>query len=290
MNSLKESLFLFSSLALLTGCEPKSEKPATDTGPVKQQKEALIIGTFHYHNPGLDAAKVKDFDVLSERSQEELKLMAEKIRDFKPGKIFVEWPYDGQEQLDSLYRLYLEDSYFDNESLTDFYRKNEIFQLGFRAARKSKLARVHAIDYRDTQFPLDSLMTVLKQNNQSSLLAEIDESIQYFTTSFDSRIESGTSLLELTYYLNSKELRDLGNRMHLEIPLMGGKRENFIGPFLSAEWQRRNLYMWSLAQKGTEAEDRRIVLLLGSSHIATIKDYIDQNTDWNAVELKEIME
>ncbi len=290
MKTLSQNLILLSACTLLAGCETKPEKPAADARPVQQQREALLIGTFHYHNPGLDAAKVKDFDVLSKKSQQELEWMAEKIRDYKPGKIFVEWPYDGQKELDSLYRLYLEGSYFDNDSLSDFYRKNEIFQLAFRAAGKSRLAGVHAIDYRETQFPFDSLMTVLKQHDQSGLLAEIEESIQYFTNSFDSRIENGASLQELTYFLNTRELRNRGNRIHMELPLMAGERENFIGPFLASEWQRRNLYMWSLAQKGTEAEDQRIVLLLGSSHIATIKSYIDQNADWKAVELKEIME
>ncbi len=47
--------------------------------------------------------------------------------------------------------------------------------------------------------------------------------------------------------------------------------------------------MWSLAQKGTAEEDQRIVLLLGASHIATIKDYIDLSADWKAVELQTIM-
>ena len=36
-------------------------------------KEALLIGTFHYNNPGADVAKTKSFDILSEDSQLELK-------------------------------------------------------------------------------------------------------------------------------------------------------------------------------------------------------------------------
>jgi hypothetical protein len=46
--------------------------------------------------------------------------------------------------------------------------------------------------------------------------------------------------------------------------------------------------MWSLAQKATQKNDQRIVLLLGASHIATIKDFIDQNKDWGTVELEEL--
>ena len=92
-------------------------------------KQALLMGTFHYHNPGADVAKTKAFDVLSMGSQEQLDSLTKLIRDFNPSKIFVEWSFKEQSELDSLYDLYRQGIYFDNPGLSDFYRKNEIFQL-----------------------------------------------------------------------------------------------------------------------------------------------------------------
>ena len=44
------------------------------------KKEILLISTFHFDNPGLDAAQVKSFDVLSEKSQKNLKPLLQRFR------------------------------------------------------------------------------------------------------------------------------------------------------------------------------------------------------------------
>jgi hypothetical protein len=75
-------------------------------------KEVLLIGTFHFNNPGLDVAKVNTFNVMSDKSQAELETMSDKIKAFNSDKIFVEWDYDNQRRLDSLYDLYVKNQYF----------------------------------------------------------------------------------------------------------------------------------------------------------------------------------
>ncbi len=253
-------------------------------------KQALLIGTFHYHNPGADVVKTKSFDILSEKSQTELETITDKIKAFDPDQIFVEWPYDEQQELDSLYQLYLDDTYFENDKLSNFYLKNEIFQLAFRAAKKSGLKSVKAIDYRDTEFPFDSLMTVIAVSKQTDLQNQIMEGIQTITKEFDQKIEQGISLLDLTYHLNSDQDRNLSNIFHTQIPLLVGDSDNFIGPYLTAEWYRRNLYMWSLIQKGTQVGDKRVMILLGASHAALIKEFIGSNKNWTMKELKSVMD
>ena len=79
------------------------------------EKEALLIGTSHYHNPGLDAVKTKSFDILSQTAQLELEEISSDIKAYNPSKIFVEWPYNEQRKLDSLYKLYKEDKYFTSK-------------------------------------------------------------------------------------------------------------------------------------------------------------------------------
>ena len=290
MNFLKLTVVPFLIIAILVSCNSKVDKNSPTHLVQTNQKEALLIGTFHYHNPGADVVKTKTFDVMSEESQLQLELMAENISTFNPDQIFVEWPYDEQEKLDSLYTLYKEGKYFKNDNLSEFYKKNEIFQLAFRAANKTDLRNVHAIDYNDTRFPFDSLMKVITYHNQADLQTEIENGIEHFTTEFDTKIEDGASLLDLTYYLNSEDMRSRSNKFHTEIPLLAGDKENFIGPFLASEWHRRNLYMWSLALKSVKKENDKIVLLLGASHAAMIRGYIDSDENWKAIELKEIME
>ncbi len=280
--------FALSVLFVFLSCESKTEQ--SETSPSESTKQALLIGTFHYHNPGADVAQTKSFDILSDAAQAELEEISEKIKAYQPDQVLVEWPYDEQHELDSLYQLFLEDSYFTNDSLSDFHLKNEIFQLGFRVAKKAGLKSVQAVDYRNTEFPFDSLMTVAALQKQTDLQKQFMDGIERFTQEFDEKIESGASLLDMTYYLNTEELRKFSNEFQTQVPLLVGHRNNFVGAYLASEWYRRNLYMWSLAQKATQPDDQRVMLLLGSSHIALIKNFIDKNPEWSTVELKEIME
>lgn len=282
-----KTLYAVLAVLALISCTSPTAQPETEQP--ESTKQALLIGTFHYHNPGADVAQTKSFDVLSSSAQRELEEISEKIKNYNPDQVLVEWPYDKQQQLDSLYQLYLEDNYFTNDSLSDFYLKNEIFQLAFRVAKKTGLKSVQAVDYRDTDFPFDSLMTVAASQKQTALQKQFTDGIERFTQEFDEKIESGASLLDMTYYLNSEELRNFSNELQTQTPLLVGDRDNFVGAYLASEWYRRNLYMWSLAQKATQPDDQRIMLLLGSSHIALIKDFIDKNPEWSSVELQEVM-
>ncbi len=279
---------MLSLVLLIFGCKEQDIIPAKTIESVNS-KEVLLVGTFHYNNPGADVAKTKSFDILNEKSQLELKEISVSIKKYNPTKIFVEWPYNEQKELDSLYQLYTSGNYFENDSLSDFYLKNEIFQLAFRAAKENNLTTLYGIDY-STSFPFGDVMAAIEQNNQSELKAQIENGISKFTAEFDDKIDSGASLKELTYYLNSPEMRSFSNNFHNNLMLMAGKPNDFSGPLLTAEWFKRNLYMWSLTQKNTGPSDERIMVLVGASHAAMFELFIRENEDWEIKELKELME
>ncbi len=280
--------FVLSLVFLIFSCKKGENSAPTEVVEQVNGKEVLLVGTFHYNNPGADVAKTKSFDILNEKSQLELKEIAARIKMYDPTKIFVEWPYDEQKELDSLYQLYIEGNYFKNDGLSDFYLKNEIFQLAFRAAKKNKLKTVHGIDYA-TPFPFEEVMHAIEENDQSELRAKIEDGISKITVAFDDKIDSGASLTELTYYLNSRELRRFSNHFHNNLMLLAGKPDDFSGPLLTAEWFRRNLYMWSLVQKQTTRSDEKIMVLVGSSHAAMFELFIKEDENWTIRELQEIM-
>lgn len=290
IKKIRPYIILLTTVFWLYNCKDSGSKVEADPGTQQEsQKEVLLIGTFHYNNPGADVAKTKSFDILNDDSQQELDDIAHRISEFNPTKVFVEWEHDEQMQLDSLRKRYADNTYFTDDSLSDFYRKNEIFQLAFRAAKLGEIEEVIGFDYK-TEFPFDSLMVVLEKHEQVDIQSRIGKMVEVFTSDFDEKIENGESLLDLTYYLNTEKFRAMSNRFHIEIPLLVGPKDNFIGPYLTSEWYRRNLYMWSLVQKSATDDDRRIMILAGASHAAMFKDFIDDNTVWSVVELKAVME
>ncbi|PIA81890.1 hypothetical protein BFR04_14320 [Gaetbulibacter sp. 4G1] len=286
---MKNSTFLILIIFLIFSCSKKQEKKQTELIVVPKNKEALLIGTFHYNNPGADVIKTKSFNILSEKSQNELKEISSSIKKYNPTKIFVEWPYKEQKELDSLYQLYLNNQYFTNASLSDFYLKNEIFQLAFRIAKESNLKKVYGVDYTGTDFPFDDVMRDIVENNQYELEAKIEKGISRFTQEFDSKIESGTSLTELTTFLNSSEMRSFSNYFHNNLMLLAGAPNDFSGPLLTSEWYKRNLHMWSLIQKHTKESDERIMVLVGASHAAMFELFIKENKLWKVKELEDIL-
>lgn len=277
-------------VSVLFGCKEKSKFENTSTTILNNhKKEALLIGTFHYNNPGADVAKTKSFDILSKKAQLELEQLTSSIKKYNPTKVFVEWPYNEQKELDSLYQLYKDNLYFTNDSLSDFYLKNEIFQLAFRVAKTSNHEKVFGIDYSKTEFPYGDAMNDIENNKQFELKEKIESTISKFTVNFDNKIDSGVSLKELTYYVNSKEMRYISNDLHNNLFSLAGSLNDFNGPFLTSEWYKRNLYMWSLIQKNTNESDERIMILLGSSHAAMVEIFINGNKDWEIKELKDVM-
>lgn len=263
-----------------------------DSSSSEKQKptQVLLIGTFHFHNPGRDIVKTKSFDVLTESAQNDLEDITSKIAAFAPSKVFVEYNYEKQEKLDGLYARYLAGTFFDDPNLSKFYRRNEIFQFGFRVAKKLGLKKVYAVDYRNTDFPYYDVMKVIDSAKQDDLKSKIDSLTKKFATDMNMKIDSGASLKELLYWMNSKESKDENVEYYTELLTRAGDRANFQGAKLVSEWYRRNFYIWSLIQKQTTKNDDRILILFGSGHTAVLDQILKYNRNWKTVGLKEIME
>ena len=95
----------------------------------------LLVGTYHFSNPGADLSNVEAVDVTSPDRQAELQAVTDALARFRPDYVGVEWPAS------------------DADTAYDQYRagtlppsRNEVVQLGFRLAAQRKLERVHGLD------------------------------------------------------------------------------------------------------------------------------------------------
>ena len=260
-----------------------------------KRTEVLLIGTFHFNNPGADAMKVKTFDVMTPKVQMELETITEKLKLYQPDKLFVEWPWNEQSALDTLYAQYLGGKYeeyvitkYTNPAQRDFYLKNEIFQLAFRAGKKLKLAKIHAIDYNKTDFPYDSVMKAMNSAHQEKLVKDTESMMATYQATINKKLETYT-LTQLLLDLNKPDSRTFDNSLYLTQLNRAGTADTFVGPFLVSEWYRRNLYMYSLVQKLTVAQDDKVIILAGASHTAMMKGFIDMDNIFQVKELKDVL-
>ena len=155
----------------------------------------------------------------------------------------------------------------------------EIFQFAFRVGKKSNLKFINGINiYAD--FPYDSLKKEMKIANQIELLKSMEE----FPASLASK-----SLTERLLDLNTAKSRKENRSWYIKYANRGGNADNFVGTYLTSEWYRRNLYMYSLVQKLTDTKDNMVVLLLGAGHISMIEQFIKDDDRFEVIELKDIL-
>jgi hypothetical protein len=259
---------------------------------VKKPTEILVIGTYHFNNPGMDVAKYKVLDIMGEKPQMQLEQITNAIAKFKPTKIFTEWELKDQLALDTLYNKYQEGTYFEYVAQKypkrKFYVQNEIVQLAFRTAKKSNHKKVYAIDYQGTSFDFDSVMKFADTIRLPNLKKEVMDDIKDTETKSNALFATN-DLLKCLYYFNSKELREIDIPWYVGKINGSDKLGTYVGAFLASEWYRRNLYMLANIQKQTEATDNRIMILAGASHITMFLNLLKHDANYKIVELKEIM-
>ncbi|MET3026639.1 DUF5694 domain-containing protein [Flavobacterium sp. UW10123] len=244
-----------------------------------KKKQILLIGTFHYANPGHDVAKINTFNVMSEKSQKELEIMSDKIKKFGPDKIFVEWKFAKQADLDKYY----------NKNTDSILKKdsNEIAQLALRTAKKMNHKKMYGIDYR-TRFPYDSLMMSMEKANQKDLIKKTTESTERFQKENNERMAK-SSLTDLMLYYNKKATNEDNIQWYLEVANRAGNPDDFTGASLVSNWYKRNLYMYSLVQKLTESTDTKIMVLLGAGHAAMLREFLAHDPEFEIVELATVL-
>ncbi len=258
----------------------------------KKPTEILVIGTYHFNNPGMDVAKYKVLDIMGEKPQKQLDEISNAIAKFKPTKIFTEWELKDQLKLDTLFNKYQDGTYFEyvNKKYPKrkFYTNSEIVQLAFRAAKKINHKKVYAIDYRETSFDYDSVMKFIDTNRLPNFKKEIEDETKLVETE-SNKIFATNDLVKCLLYFNSETYRKT------DIPWYVGKINDsdklgtYVGAFLASEWYRRNLYMLANIQKQTLESDNRIMVLAGASHITMFLDLLKHDSNYKIVELKEVM-
>ena len=112
------------------------------------RKQILVLGTFHFAS-NQDAVKHGELDILGTQRQAEVQELNDRLAGFAPDRIMVEWKVvEDQPFVDSAYAEYLADRFT--------LRANEVYQIGFRQARRFDTGPPQCID-ADGLFLFDTL-------------------------------------------------------------------------------------------------------------------------------------
>jgi hypothetical protein len=257
---------------------------------IQPKAKVLLLGTFHFNDAGLDEYKPKySVDILSEKRQQELDSLLIALERFQPTQIIVERKPDYQEKLDSLYAAYLNGDF----ELTS----NEIYQIGFKMAKRSGLKHLIAGDAnamgmewngRDAfDAKIDSIQK--KERIKERLLNDYQERF----TNMYAYLDSLKTTISLTDYLliENSDTMLTQKHGHYTLGVIGTNDgiEYPVADALTSWWYNRNIRIFSNIRKTIRNENDRVLVIFGAGHIPIIRHLVSASPEMELVELKDVV-
>lgn len=231
-----------------------------------EKPKLLIVGFYHFANPGLDLIKADLDDHLSPKRQKEIEALNAALARFKPTKIAVEASF-GSPKTNERYEAWKR----GEATLT----ASETEQVGFRLAKQFGHAKLFPIDTKlDLDF--DSVFkaaTPAQMGQMQQMMGEVQ--------AMQNALAKQTVMQSLAM-MNSPEADRVGNGLYLRM-LAIRQGENQAGSELASAWWKRNL-MWisNLTTVATDKSDR-ILVICGAGHANVLRSILRDSLDFEVV-------
>lgn len=233
---------------------------AAETAPVPGK--VLMLGAFHFANPGLDMVKSGVIDMMTPGNQAYLDGLAARLAAFAPTDVLVECEPSSQAAFDKNFDGYKKGTFA--------LKSNEIYQIGFRVAKAAGLDRVTCFDEGQVGWDAEPMLNYIKAHDPA-MQARMDATFKALSER-ENREQSTLSLPQLLQLTNdaarereNKDLYLLTNAVDA-----GG---SFAGADASASGWHRNFRMYANVQKAA-APGHRVLVVAGSGHTVILKDLL----------------
>ncbi|MNN00691.1 hypothetical protein D3C81_1132910 [compost metagenome] len=258
----------------------------------QEKVNVILLGTYHFNNPGNDAMKVAERNILSEKDQLVLEEITETIlRKNIPDQIFVESAFSQKKHLNYLYQLYLDNQYsrytdtLQSKRSKRYYIEGETFQLAFRLAKKSNHQEVFPIDTM-IEMRFDLLFKELNAN--PDLKKEFDTKLAT-SSKIGNETLTKEKLRDVFLALNEDHALARNKGIYLSLINKVGIQNDYLGTKLVSDWFKRNLIMYSNFQSQLKSTTKTVVILVGTGHAAILRDFIKNDDRFNLIDLKNIL-
>jgi hypothetical protein len=236
---------------------PSGPAPA----PAPETARVLMLGVFHFDNPGLDAVKYEPRDVMRPAEQQEIASLAVRLARFAPTKVLLEYPAPRDAVMQQRYAEYRAGGFI--------LPSNEIYQLGFRVASLAGLPRVHGIDV-DAPPVEEALWSYLPRDPAAE--RKLKELIATESTRL-AGVHRALTLKEILLLTNTAQEDRRNKGFYMLLNEVAAANGLFHGADASAHWWHRNLRMYALVQMHA-GPGERVLVIVGSGHAALLRDFL----------------
>lgn len=230
--------------------------------PALAPAKVMLLGMFHFANPGRDMVKTRVIDVMTPDNQAYLDGLAARMAAFQPTDVLVECSPADQAKYDESFRAYVAGNFV--------LPSNETYQIGYRIAKRAGLSRVTCFDEDAVGWNAGPMFEYMEKNEPEAKKS-LEATFQKLGAEMDKE-QATLSLLELLRLTNDPARDALNKSIYLrtnDVDAGGG----FVGADAAASWWHRNFRMYANIQKAA-APGRRVIALAGQGHTAILKDLL----------------
>jgi len=234
--------------------------------PLPKRAQILLLGTYHFANPGRDVVKAPLDDHLAPKRQEQILAIVDKLAKFKPTKIAVEEPF-GNPDTAKRYAAWLAGEMP--------LRVNETDQIGFRLA-KATGAQIVPIDHKlDMDF--DTFMKKAPATTMDKFQSAIGEAQKMMEGLSQHTVSENLRMF------NTREADQATNGLYLSL-LDARSGDTYPGVDLVGSWWRRNLYWTANLMTLATSPDERILVICGAGHASLLRSLLRDSRELEVVD------
>jgi len=235
--------------------------------------QVLNFGTFHMgFTPDENTTEFDEHDKENQRKVHEI---AQKLAEFKPTVILVEYQPKHNKGLQEEYNAYLKNP-------TMFFKSpSEVELLAYELGRLSGTSRIYGIDHHMAyNFRIgDELVNTI----DSTMYNEYYKDPMIFYPEVNKR-EDDMSLMEKLVLTNHDSYLDFLIAVNADMLTHAGTDKKFEGADEAAKYYQRNLRMYSNMNRLDLDKDDRVFIIMGASHTAFFRDFMSRSPKYEMVD------
>ncbi|WP_271077622.1 DUF5694 domain-containing protein [Aurantiacibacter sp. MUD61] len=229
--------------------------------------QIMVLGSYHFANPGQDEVNLNAPDMLVDTRQRELQILAEALAEWRPTRIAVESQASAPD--------FALPTFANAETLLR-QQRNESIQIGYRLALMLGHEEVYGFDERADDdepdyFPFGALQEFAQANGQMPVIENALGQTQAMISAQEEVLPDISVAASLIPHNDPAVIEDGHDAVYYSFLLIGDGDAQ-PGAELNAYWYMRNAKMFAKLAEIAQPGDR-VLAIVGSGHARWLRHF-----------------